>query len=109
MENKNFNGFKNEEELEEITAKIDYVISCCISVSDFDGFDVTYDEKESIIYVCLYFSNFRINIELWSDHNVEVNIYDNHTINCDIVDIIAELREMLMNCEFDEYFLEYSD
>ena len=106
MEKENFNGFKNEEELEEITAKIDYVISCSISVSDFDGFDVTYDGKESVIYVCLYFSNYHINIELWADQNVEVHIYDNHTINYDIVDIIAELREMLMDGEFDEYFEE---
>lgn len=106
MNEENFNGFKNKFRLAEITAKIEDVIESNLAISDLDSFNVTFDDKQSIIYICLCFPNYRINIELWADQNVEVNIYDNHTINCDIVDMIAELREMLMNCEFDEYFEE---
>lgn len=106
MEKENFNGFKNKFRLAEITAKIEDVIESKLSITDLDSFNVTFDDKQNIIYVCLNFSNYHIHIELWADYNVEVNIYDNHTINWDIVDIIAELREMLMNCEFDEYFEE---
>ena len=109
MENKNFNGFKSQEQLDEITEIITNVMEDVPSITEICGYSVHLDSVDSIdITFTVNNEKYWYTIELWADHNVEVQTNANR-IWWDIVDLIATLREKLMDGDFDEYFLEYSN
>ena len=108
MEKKeNFNGFKNQEQLDEITEMILNVMWDIPSTNEVvDNFKVLKEDDETIS-VSFTHNKDSYSIKLLNggstEHYVEVETTATKIIYC-FVELIAELREKLMNGDFDEYF-----
>ena len=99
------NGFNTNAEMQQVTELVMGTIESSLSVSEFDTLHITNRPEESIIQIDFNYGvgcgkTKLIVIELWADHNLEIPECDTE-LYWDIVDMIANLREQLINGDFD--------
>lgn len=98
-----FNGFKSQKQLDEITEIIQNVM-WDIPITEIEAYSVHLDSIDSInVTFALKYEKEYYTIELKAYHSVcvETNV---NKIWGNIVDLIATLREKLINGDFDDYF-----